>query len=85
MCGVVASANCGAGLAIVTFVGGSVVTGRTSMGPARKGLLLTTTVVAAALRFYFRSDPNDIRLSRDVMIALWEELYEATGVGFAEC
>ena len=55
------------------------------MGPARKDLLLTATVVAAALRFYFRSDPNDIRLSRDVMIALWEELYEATGVGFAEC
>jgi len=26
-------------------------------------LLLAATLVAAALRFYFRSDPNDIRLA----------------------
>ena len=55
------------------------------IGTCAKGLLLTATLVAAALRFYFRSDPNDIRLSRDVMIALWEELYEARCFGFAEC
>jgi len=48
-------------------------------------LLLAATSVATALRFYFRSDPNDIRLSRDVMIAHREERYESTGVGFAEC
>jgi hypothetical protein len=41
----------------------TVVEGRTSLGPARKDLLLAATSVAAALRFYFRSDPNDIRLS----------------------